>query len=194
MQGLKIGYALCGSFCTVADSICQLKKLKALGAELFPIMSENLYTTDTRFGKAKDINKRITEICEKDIIHTIADAEPIGPKNMFDVLIIAPCTSNTAAKLALGITDTSVTMAAKAHLRNKKPLVIAIATNDALGASSKNIGYLLNNKNIYFVPFRQDDSIKKPNSMIADFEKIPDTIALSRVGKQIQPIITAPVI
>lgn len=194
MKGLKIGYALCGSFCTIADSICQLKILNDLGADLFPIMSENLYKTDTRFGKAEDIKNKISSICNKDIIHTIADAEPIGPKNMFDVLIIAPCTSNTAAKLALGITDTSVTMAAKAHLRNKKPLIIAIATNDALGASSKNIGYLLNNKNIYFVPFRQDDSNKKPNSMIANFEQIPDTIKLAINGKQIQPIITAPVI
>lgn len=194
MNGLKIGYALCGSFCTIADSICQLKILKERGAELFPIMSENLFTTDTRFGRAIDINKKISDICQRDIIHTIVDAEPIGPKRMFDVLIIAPCTSNTAAKLALGVTDTSVTMAAKAHLRNKKPLIIAIATNDALGASSKNIGHLLNYKNIFFVPFRQDDSIKKPNSMIADFEKIPQTISQVMEGKQIQPIITAPII
>ena len=194
MKGIKIGYALCGSFCTISDSICQMRILKQMGADIYPIMSHNAFSTDTRFGRAVDINQKITDICQRPIINTIADAEPIGPKKMFDIMVIAPCTSNTAAKLALGITDTSVTMAAKAHIRNAKPLIIAIATNDALGASAKNIGYLINNKNIYFVPFGQDDCIKKPNSMIADFEQIPDTILKAISGIQKQPVITAPII
>ncbi|HHW45900.1 MAG TPA: dipicolinate synthase subunit B [Clostridiales bacterium] len=188
MKGLKLGYAMCGSFCTLAQSIEQLKVLKDAGCDIYPIMSKILYTTDTRFGKAKDFIKQVEAICERSIIHDIKEAEPIGPKNMLDIIVIAPCTGNTLSKLANGITDTPVTMATKAHLRNNKPVVIALATNDALGASAKNLGLLLNTKNIYFVPLRQDDPIKKYNSLVCDFTKIKDTIEAALSGRQLQPV------
>lgn len=179
---------MCGSFCTLAQSIEQLKVLKDAGCDIYPIMSKILYTTDTRFGKAKDFIKQVEAICERSIIHDIKEAEPIGPKNMLDIIVIAPCTGNTLSKLANGITDTPVTMATKAHLRNNKPVVIALATNDALGASAKNLGLLLNTKNIYFVPLRQDDPIKKYNSLVCDFTKIKDTIEAALSGRQLQPV------
>ena len=153
MQAFKIGFAVCGSFCTHKSAIEQIKKLCNLGYDVTPIVSETVFSTDTRFGKAEDFINAIEEATGKKCIHTIKDAEPIGPKALFDLLIIAPCTGNTLGKLANGITDTSVTMAAKAHLRNERPLLIAVSTNDALGASAKNIGALFNCKNIYFVPF-----------------------------------------
>ncbi len=183
-----LGFAMCGSFCTLKNAVECLKKLNET-YEILPIMSQNAYSTDTRFGKASDFIKTITDICSKDVIHTIAQAEPIGPKNLTDVMVIAPCTGNTLAKLAMGITDTSVTMAAKAHLRNNKPLVICLATNDALSASAKNIGYLLNCKNVYFVPFSQDDANGKPRSCIADMSMLEKTVESALLGKQIQPII-----
>ena len=158
------------------------------GFDVLPIMSEISYTSDTRFGKAADFNEQIKNITGKDIIHTIAGAEPIGPKGLIDILIIAPCTGNTIGKLANGITDTPVTMAAKAHLRNGKPLVIAVSTNDALGASAQNIGSLFNRKNVYFVPMRQDDYIKKPTSLVAEFDLITDTVIEAMRGKQLQPV------
>ncbi len=188
MNSLKVGYCLCGSFCTLSYSLRQMEIL-AKKYSILPIVSEITAVQDTRFGKAEDILNKIENISQSKIIKTIADAEPIGPKNMTDIMIIAPCTGNTMAKLAAGIVDSTVTMAAKSHLRNSRPLVIAPATNDALGAAAKNIGTLLNYKNYFFVPFREDDPIKKPKSMVADFEKIPETLEYALEGKQIQPIV-----
>jgi dipicolinate synthase subunit B len=185
----KIGFAICGSFCTFNKVIPQIKLLKDENIEIFPIMSETAYATDTRFGKAADFILDIEQICGKKIIHTIVGAEPIGPNALLDALIIAPCTGNTIAKLALGITDTSVTMAAKAHLRNNRPVLIAVSTNDALGANAKNLGILLNTKNIYFVPYMQDDSEKKPTSLVADMNMIRESLTLALKGIQIQPMI-----
>ena len=182
---MKIGYCLTGSFCTFEKSIQTINDLVIKGYDVTPIMSENAYNTDTRFGKASEIVKTIEEITGKSIIHTITDAEPIGPKKMFDVLAVAPCTSNTIAKLAWGITDTAATMAVKSHIRNSKPVVIGVSTNDALGASAKNIGMLINYKNYYFVPFSMDDCDKKPKSMVCDFSQIENTIRLAAEGKEI---------
>lgn len=176
MQKNTVGFALCGSFCTFKKVIPQMKRLVDEGYKVIPIMSHTAYNTDTRFGKAKDFNDEIEKICKEEIIHTITGAEPIGPKELLDVLVIAPCTGNTLGKLANGISDTSVTLATKAHLRNQRPVIIAVSTNDALGASAKNIGLLMNSKNIYFVPMEQDDYINKPNSIVADFKYIPDTV------------------
>lgn len=189
MQNITLGYALTGSFCTIAESLKALKALSEYDIKIKPIVSQNLFETDTRFGKAKDIIAKIEAICGEKVIHTIAAAEPIGPKNLLDILVVAPATGNTLAKNALGITDTSVTMAIKAHLRNNKPVVFGIATNDALGASSKNIGLLHNTKNIYFVPYRQDDPHSKNNSLVCNFSLIPKTVELALQGKQIQPMI-----
>lgn len=189
MSKIKVGFALCGSFCTIADSINEMKKLADKEYEIFPICSEIMSNTDTRFGKAEDIKNEIVKITGKEIISTIKDAEPIGPKKLFDILIVCPCTGNTLAKLSNGITDSSVTMAVKAHLRNMRPVVLAIATNDALGASAKNIGALLNYRDIYFVPFAQDDPVNKEKSLIADFSLLEDTVKAALTGKQIRPVI-----
>jgi len=188
VMSLTAGFALTGSFCTFSKVIPQMSIIMKAGFDVLPIMSEISYTADTRFGKASDFNEQIKNITAKDIIHTIAGAEPIGPKGLIDILIIAPCTGNTIGKLANGITDTPVTMAAKAHLRNGKPLVIAVSTNDALGASAQNIGSLFNRKNVYFVPMRQDDYIKKPTSLVAEFDLITDTVIEAMHGKQLQPV------
>ena len=187
-QKLNIGFAMCGSFCTLNDAVDVLCGL-CQNYNVLPIMSPVTYTTDTRFGKASDYIEKIEQTTGNKIIHTIYDAEPIGPKKLLDALIIAPCTGNTLAKLNYGITDTSVTMAAKAHLRNSRPLIIALATNDALSNSAKNIGSLLNYKNVFFVLFTQDDSKNKPTSCIADFSLIEKTLNLALEGTQIQPII-----
>ncbi len=189
MQNIKLGYAFCGSFCTINKSFQALKELAKYDIEITPIMSEITYTTSTRFADADEFNKKVEEICNKKIIHTISAAEPIGPKNLLDVIVVAPCTGNTISKIALGITDTSVTMAVKAHLRNSKPVILGIATNDALGATAKNIGLLHNTKNIYFVPYGQDDPHSKTNSLICDFTKIPQTIEKVLEGIQLQPVI-----
>lgn len=157
--------------------------------KVFPIFSSVSATTDTRFGKAEAFLTLAERICNRQVIQTIRDAEPIGPKKLLDALIIAPCTGNTLAKLAHGIADGPVTMAAKSHLRNGRPVIIAVSTNDALGAAAENIGRLLARKNYYFVPFRQDDAENKPTSMVADFSLIPDTLAAALEGKQLQPII-----
>ena len=188
MSGLKIGFAFCGSYCTYSNVIPVLQKVKDRFGDVTPIMSEHASTTDSRFGKADEFKDQIEKICGKKIISSITQAEPIGPKSLLDVLVIAPCTGNTLAKLAYGITDSSVTMAAKAHLRNEKPVLIAVATNDGLSANAENIGMLLNRKNIYFVPFFQDDPYKKPRSLQADFELINEAIASAAEGKQLQPI------
>lgn len=189
MNNINIGFALCGSFCTFSEVIAEMKKLSDKGYNIFPIMSFNAYQTDTRFGKAEEHIRRIEEICGKKIISTIPDAEPIGPKKMLDILVIEPCTGNTLAKLANGITDTPVTLAAKSHLRNNRPLLIAVSTNDALSGSAKNIGKLMNIKNIYFIPFSQDNPLGKPRSVIADFGKTEDAILHAIKNEQIQPII-----
>lgn len=189
MNTVRAGFAITGSFCTFSKVFAQIPKLVESGFELTPIMSQTVYSTDTRFGTAQSFIASIEQMTGRKVIHTVKDAEPIGPQALFDVLIIAPCTGNTLGKLAGGITDTSVTMAAKAHLRNARPIVIAIASNDALGASARNIGQLLNARNLYFVPFRQDDYVKKPTSLVADMSLIEKTVELALKGKQIQPVI-----
>lgn len=189
MHGLTAGYALCGSFCTIADSVKQIEILTNSNIKVIPIMSEVVYNTDNRFNKADELREKVKNITGNEIIHTITGAEPIGPKKMLDVLIVSPCTGNTLAKIANGITDSSVTMAVKAHLRNNRPVILAIATNDALGGSAVNIGKLLNTKNIYFVPFGQDDPIGKNNSLISDFNKTLETVFAALNGEQIQPIL-----
>ncbi|MBE6756176.1 MAG: dipicolinate synthase subunit B [Ruminococcaceae bacterium] len=189
MTEIKAGFAICGSFCTFSKVIPQMKNLKEKGIDVYPIMSEISYSTDTRFGRCADWNKEVEEICLKKIISTVKDAEPIGPKKMLDILIIAPCTGNTLAKLALGIADTSVTLATKAHLRNGKPVLIGVSTNDALGNAAKNIGSLMNYKNIFFIPMRQDDPENKPNSIVADFTQTYEAMKMALKYKQIQPMI-----
>lgn len=179
-----IGYALCGSFCTFAASFEALLKLKSHYDDILPIMSFNAYETDTRFGKSADWIEKIEEACGRRIIHTISDAEPLGPKISLDALVIAPCTGNTLAKLASGITDTPVCMAAKAHLRSDRPLVIALSSNDAMSANLGNLGTLLSRKNIYFVPMKQDDPIKKPHSLVADLSLLEETLDGALAGKQ----------
>lgn len=189
MKGKTVGFAMCGSFCTFGKAINQMKALKSLGADIIPIMSFNAYNTDTRFGKASDIIKVVEETAQNSIIHTIDGAEPIGPKRMCDVILVAPCTGNTLGKLSMGVTDTPVTMAVKSHLRINRPVVLCIATNDGLGASAQNIGKLMNIKNIFFVPFSQDDCIKKPNSLVAHFELFEETLKNALDKTQIQPVL-----
>ena len=187
-EKIRLGFAVCGSFCSFKRVLEELEKL-AKEYDITPIMSSGAAFTDTRFGKAEDLRRRITEICGKEPITTIAGAEPIGPQALLDVLVIEPCTGNTLGKLANGITDTAVTMAAKAHLRNGRPVVLAVSTNDALGASARNIGTLMNAKNIYFVPMRQDAPQGKPASVVANFAKTGAAIKAALEGKQVQPVL-----
>lgn len=189
LKGKTVGFAMTGSFCTFSRVMSELENLAATGANVIPIMSEMSYSTDTRFGRAEEFRMRMLGICSNEIIKSIKEAEPIGPKSYLDLLIIAPCTGNTLAKMANGITDSSVSMAAKAHLRNQKPVLVAVSTNDGLANAAKNIGILLNNKNIYFVPFGQDDPQKKPTSLVADMTKIIPAAELALEGKQLQPIL-----
>ncbi len=189
MDSIKVGFAMCGSFCTFSKAIESIENLINKGVEIVPIMSYNAYSTDTRFGRAKEHIEKIENLCSRKIICTLTGAEPIGPKKIIDALIIEPCTGNTLAKLASGIADTPVTLSAKSNLRNSNPVIIAVSTNDALGNAAKNIGALQNAKNIYFVPYRQDDPVKKPNSLVADFSMTYDTLIDALDGKQIQPII-----
>lgn len=188
MEKRKIGFALCGSFCTFSEILPIVRQLVGMGYEVIPVMSEYARATDTRFGKAEDFATQLELICDHKIISSIVDAEPIGPKKLFDVLVIAPCTGNTLSKLCTGITDTCVTMAAKAHLRNQRPLLLAVSTNDALGNSAKNIGGLLNYKNVYFVPMKQDNPAGKPRSVVADFSLVPQAIEQALAETQMQPI------
>lgn len=183
-----IGYAFCGSFCTHDKSLKIFEEFINKGMELLPIVSETVYSTDTRFGKAKDLCEKLETLSGKDLVHTITEAEPLGPKVKLDCLIICPCTGNTIAKIANGITDTAVTMAAKAHLRSDRPLVIALASNDALSANLKNIAALLLRKNVYFVPMLQDEPINKPHSLVADFSLLPETLELAMNGKQLRKL------
>ena len=189
LSGKNIGFAMTGSFCTFAKVFEELENLQKTGANLIPIMSQNARSIDTRFGKAQDFIERLESITGNKLIQTIAEAEPIGPKKLLDALIVAPCTGNTLAKLANGITDTTVTMAAKSTIRNRRPVVLAVSTNDGLGGSAKNIGMLLNMKQIYFVPFRQDDPVHKSNSLVADMSKIEESVQMALDGGQLQPIL-----
>ena len=186
---MKIGFALCGSFCTFHQIFPVMENL-AQQHQIIPIVSNIVSVTDTRFGTAAEHRRRIVEICGREPIDTIVAAEPIGPKKLLDVLVIAPCTGNTLAKLAHGIADTPVTMAAKSHLRNARPVVIALSTNDALAAAAENIGKLLARRHYYFVPYGQDAPEGKPTSLIADFERIPQAVESALLGKQLQPILT----
>lgn len=189
LEGKKIGYVFTGSFCTFRKSIEQMKKIKKQKAIIIPVMSYNSYTLDTKFGEAQAFINEIEEITENKIIHTIQGAEPIGPKKLTDIMIIAPASGNTMAKLANDIIDTPATMAAKSHLRNENPLVIAPSTNNGLSGNAINIGKLLNMRNYYFVPFKQDNPITKPRSIVYDSEYIIPTLEHALEGKQIQPIL-----
>lgn len=189
LSKIRIGYVMTGSFCTFKNSFKQAETLRKSGADLIPVMSYNAASIDSRFGTAEENIKALEEICGKKVITTIEAAEPIGPKNMTDILVVCPCTGNTCAKLALSITDTPAAMAVKSHLRNKKPVVIALASNDSLAGSMKNIGALLNMKNYYFVPFYQDDKINKPTSAVCDFTRLEEAVSAALEGRQLQPIL-----
>ena len=179
---------MCGSFCTFKDSVDRLSALVAAGYDILPIMSQNAYSTDTRFGNCEYWRERVSDLCKKEIIHTVEGAEPLGPKISLDALVISPCTGNTLAKIANGITDTPVCMAAKAHLRCDRPLLIALASNDALSANLGNISKLLSRKNIFFVPMAQDDPEKKPHSLVADFKMLPESLEAALRGVQLRKI------
>ncbi len=186
---IRIGFVMTGSFCTFKKSFLQAENLKKKGAELIPIMSYNASSIDSRFGTAEENLKILEDICGRKVITKIEDAEPIGPKNLADILVVCPCTGNTCAKLAMSITDAPSLMAVKSHLRNRKPVVIALASNDSLAGSMKNIAMLMNTKNYYFVPFYQDDKISKPTSAVCDFTRLEETIMAALEGRQIQPVL-----
>lgn len=187
--GKKIGFCITGSFCTFDKTISSMLDLIDSGADLFPIFSHVVANTDTRYAIASEFKSKVEKITGKKVMDSIVEVEPLGPKKLIDVMVIAPCTGNSLAKLINGITDTSVLMAAKGQLRNQRPVVLSISTNDALGNNAKNLGLAMNTKNIYLVPFRQDDPLGKCNSIIADMDKIVDTIISALNGKQIQPLI-----
>ncbi|PHV70639.1 dipicolinate synthase subunit B [Sporanaerobium hydrogeniformans] len=186
---LRLGVALCGSFCTFSKAVDLIKTLVGYGIDITPIMSFNAYETSTRFGKATDFIAEIEALTGHTMLHTLKDVEPLGPKNLIDALLIAPCTGNTLAKLSLAITDTPVLLAAKSLLRNGKPIIIALATNDGLGINLKNIGTLMAAQNIYFVPLGQDDFVHKPCSLVADLNKVPETLSLALEHQQLQPVL-----
>lgn len=189
LKGLNLGVAVCGSFCTFEKAISLIEELVGMGINVYPIMSFNAYNTTTRFGNQADIIARIEAITNRPIIHTIVGAEPLGPKAIIDAILIAPCTGNTLAKMSCSIIDTPVLLAAKSLMRNNKPVIIALSTNDGLGLNLKNIGELMNKKHVYFVPLGQDDMVKKPYSLVADLTKAADTLALALDHQQIQPIL-----
>lgn len=191
MSKPKLGACLCGSFCTFSSVLPQIEALCA-DYEVTPIMSRVAFSTDTRFGKAKDFVNKLQSVTGHEVISTIPDAEPIGPKRLFDVLLVAPATGNTLAKLSAGIADTPVTLAVKAHLRNERPVVLAVSTNDALAGAAKNIGALLGMRGYYFVPMRQDDPLHKPRSVVADMSQIADSVQAALSHRQLQPILLAP--
>ncbi|ABI68580.1 dipicolinate synthase subunit B [Syntrophomonas wolfei] len=192
LRGVKIGVVLTGSHCTIAEALPQIKNLKEEGADIYPIFSYTVNEVDNRFYKVDDLKKEIKEITDRPLINSIVGAEPIGPQKLLDIVIVMPATGNTIAKLANGIVDTPALMAVKGQLRNQRPVVIAISTNDALGINARNIGMLINTKNIFFVPFRQDSPLEKVNSLVACMEKIVDTVVLALQGKQIQPVLLGP--
>lgn len=192
LAGKRIGFAVTGSFCTYKQVMPVIEELVGIGADVVPIVSFNAASIDTRFIKAEDFRKFLKETTKHEILDSLVEVEPIGPKKLLDLVIIAPCTGNTLAKLALGITDTPVVMAAKSHLRNSRPVLIAISTNDALAANAKNLGLLLNTRNVYFVPYRQDDPAGKNTSIVADMSKIIEAASLALEGKQMQPVMLEP--
>ena len=183
-----IGFAMCGSFCTHAVSVEILTRLKENGYDVLPIFSEITASADTRFGRAALLTDRVESICGHPAIRTVPEAEPLGPARPLDALVICPCTGNTLAKLANGITDTPVCMAAKAHLRSDRPLLITLASNDALSANLRNVGMLLSRKNVYFTPLRQDDPVSKPHSLVADFDRVPEALRAALEGRQLRPL------
>lgn len=187
-MNMNIGFAICGSFCTYSKVFPVMETL-AEAHKVYPIFSDSSAHIDSRFGESAAFAVYAERICNRRVWSSIQDVEPIGPEQLLDALVIAPCTGNTLAKLAHGIADTPVTMAAKSHLRNARPVIVAVSTNDALGAAAENIGKLLARKHYYFVPFRQDDPINKPTSMVADFDRIPETLAAAMEGRQIQPVL-----
>ena len=189
IEELRVGFAFCGSFCTMSKALAALEQTAARFGPVIPIVSETVAATDTRFGKAHDFMREMERLCDRRVIDSVAGAEPIGPKGLLDVLVICPCTGNTLAKLAHGVTDSSVTMAAKAHLRNGGPLVLALATNDGLAGSAPNLGTMLGRKNVYFVPFGQDDWAGKPTSLVADFSLVPAAVEAACRGEQLQPVL-----
>lgn len=189
LEGKKIGFAMCGSFCTFKKALTAAESLKSSGADIIPIMSETAYSTDTRFGSCAEFRTELEKIAECKVLHTMYETEPIGPKKLLDALVILPCTGNTLAKLSNAVADSSVTLAAKAHLRNKRPLIIGVSTNDGLGAAAENIGRLLGRKHCYFIPFGQDDCIHKPNSLVADFSKLVVTLESALDDEQFQPVL-----
>ncbi len=188
----QVGFALCGSFCTHDKAVEALEKTKARFGDVTAIVSENVAALDTRFGSAHDLMRELERICDKRVIDSLPKAEPLGPKKLLDALVICPCTGNTLGKLAAGVADTTVTLAAKSHLRNGRPLILAVSTNDALASSAKSIGTLMDKKNVYFVPFRQDDPTEKPTSLVADFSLVPDTVAAALEHRQLQPMVLGP--
>ena len=189
MEQPVIGFAMCGSFCTFDRVLKELARLKERFPRLIPIQSEVSHTTDNRFGSAADFSRTLEELCGAPVRTLLTEVEPFGPKGLLDALVIAPCTGNTIAKLANGIADSAVTLACKAHLRNAAPVVLAVSTNDGLAGNAANIGTLLARKHFYFVPFGQDDPIKKPASLVADFSRLGDTLSMALEGRQIQPIL-----
>lgn len=189
LKDLKLGVAFCGSFCTFKKAIVMLQDLVNMGIDVYPIMSFNAYTISTRFGRAEDFIDQIESITKKPIIHTIHDAEPLGPKKIIDALLIAPCTGNSLSKISHAIVDTPVVLAAKSLMRNGSPVIIAISTNDGLGLNLENIGHVMPNQNIYFVPFGQDNAIAKPYSLVADLTLVPETLKYALKGEQIQPLL-----
>ena len=185
----RSGFAVCGSFCTHEKVLKALETLTGIYETVIPIVSEISAFTDTRFGRSEDLLERLEDLTGNDVLLDIPSVEPIGPKGLLDVLVIAPATGNTIAKLAAGIADTSVTMAAKSHLRNGRPVVLAVSSNDGLAAGAKNIGELLVRRNYYFVPFGQDNAEQKPSSLVADFSKLPETVDAALRGEQLQPVL-----
>lgn len=189
MVDKTVGFAICGSFCTHQRALSCLERLVRQYTQVIPIVSEISATTDTRFGTAGDLLATVERLCGRPAIRSVFEAEPIGPKGLLDLLIIAPCTGNTLSKMAAGITDSCVTMAAKAHLRNARPIVVCVASNDGLSGSAPALGQLLMRKNLYFVPFGQDDPVNKPTSLIADFDRVDETARLALQGHQLQPVL-----
>lgn len=189
LAGVRIGFGLTGSYCTIPEVLPELKRLRAEGAELFPIVSPILLQTDTRFGKGEDLHKMLVEITGREPWQSIVEVEPIGPKKLLDIMVVAPCTGTTLSHLALGVSNTTVTLACKAQLRNERPVVLAIATNDGLGANLSNLALMLNRKSIYFVPFGQDDPERKPKSLVAKIELLIPAIIHALQGEQIQPLL-----
>ena len=192
MEKVRVGFAFCGSFCTYSEVMPALERARARYGDVTPIVSEKSAGTDSRFGPAHEFLREMERICDRRVIDSIPKAEPIGPKKLLDVLVIAPCTGSTLARLANGFSDTAVTMAAKAMWRNGRPVVIAVSTNDGLAASAKNIGVLMDKKHVFFVPYRQDDPVGKPTSLVADFTRINDAVDAALKGEQVQPVLLGP--